>query len=116
MHADFVNSQAVATKVEDTGLRRFTHWPTNRVDHALKNLEKFKKAFQRCGLIFLHAGTLTCISIEWKQNGPISTKVLSDVVRISLSAELTPIHIDSVKLLMVGRLNVRLNSVILMFM
>ena len=49
MHSEFINSQAVATKVENTGFRRFTHWPTNRVDHALKNLDKFKKAFDRCG-------------------------------------------------------------------
>ena len=49
MHSDFINSEAVVTKVKNTGARRFDHWPTKRVRHALQNLKKMKKAFQRCG-------------------------------------------------------------------
>ena len=49
MHSDFINSKAVATKVENTGIRRVTHWPTKRVNHAMEHLVKMKKAFQRCG-------------------------------------------------------------------
>ena len=50
MHTDFIKSPAVATRVENIGVRRFTHWPNNRVNHALVNLEKMVAAFKRCGL------------------------------------------------------------------
>ena len=50
MHTDFIKSPAVTTRVENTGVRRFTHWPDKRVNHALVNLEKMVAAFKRCGL------------------------------------------------------------------
>ena len=48
MHSDFINSDAVATKVKNTGIRRVTHWPNKRVAHALNLLAKMKNAFERC--------------------------------------------------------------------
>ena len=39
----------MTTRVQNTGVRRFTHWPDKRVIHALANLEKMVKAFNRCG-------------------------------------------------------------------
>ena len=50
MHAEFVNSQSVADQVENTGIRRFTHWPPKRITLALKNFDRMKQAFERCGL------------------------------------------------------------------
>ena len=51
MHDDFIKSEAVANKVKDTGIRRFSHWPTKRVEHAFKSLEKMQQAFRRCGSV-----------------------------------------------------------------
>lgn len=51
MHSDFIKSEAVASKVKNTGIRRFTHWPTNRVKHAFKSLGKMEQAFHRCGSV-----------------------------------------------------------------
>ena len=51
MHDDFIKSESVANKVKDTGIRRFSHWPTKRVEHAFKSLGKMQQAFRRCGSV-----------------------------------------------------------------
>lgn len=50
MHTDFIKGPKVSTRVEKTGVRRFTHWPDKRLNHALTNLTKMVTAFKRCRL------------------------------------------------------------------
>ena len=50
MHTEFIKGPEVSTRVEKTGVRRFTHWPNKRLNHALTNLKKMITAFKRCGL------------------------------------------------------------------
>ena len=50
MHTDFIKGPEVSTSVIKAGVRRFSHWPNKRVNHALTNLEKMVTAFNRCGL------------------------------------------------------------------
>ena len=64
MHSDFIKSEAVASKVKNTGIRRFTHWPTNRVKHAFKSLGKMEQAFLRCGSVNYSYSQISTLSTD----------------------------------------------------